>query len=100
VGSDLPLRTGNRFHPSRIAEDLYGIIVTMRSRPDRPETRKSSKEGGNQPGDRYCGKGSQSPDIDCIDPGERPDSLVTGGVSEQRSPRGILHEISRNPPRE
>jgi hypothetical protein len=97
VGSDLPLQTGNHFHASRIAADLYGIIVTKRSRLGHPETRKSSKESGNQPCDRFCGKGFQSPAIDCIDPGERPASLVTGGVGEQRSPRGILHEISRNP---
>jgi hypothetical protein len=98
VGSGLPLRTGYHFHPSRIAEDLHGIIVMMTSRLGQPETRKGSKESGNQPGDRHYGRnGSQSPDIDCIDPGERPISLVTGVVDDRRLPRGISHDISRNP---
>jgi hypothetical protein len=83
------MQMGNHFHPSRIAEDIHGIIVTMRSRFGQPETRKGSKESNDQPGDRHCGrKGSQPPDIDCIDPGERPISLVTGANANRSSTAG------------
>ena len=86
---------GDHFHPYRIPQDRYVIVITVRARLRPPEVRKSSNEGGNQLCGWSCGEES-SADID-FDPGERLACLATGRLGERRSPRGILHKFSRGP---